>query len=167
MKKVFTLHLGDEEFVIPNEEWFNDLPNMIDKIKNKPAKRIWDLSNEQLVSLRKQISLGSMYYSDYENDLGINCAEAIDFFDGYIEYLWEEAEEQGLDDVDDLDTEYNLLNWAGCCEADEGERNYYKENYPQHEQSNDNEKLEFLEELLDVYDELGYDETIEWLYIVA
>lgn len=47
--------------------------------------KIKDLNTTQLITLRKQIVLNSLYYSDYENDFDIDPHEVCDFFDGYLE----------------------------------------------------------------------------------
>ena len=39
------------------------------------------LNKDQLWNLRRQIVLGSLYYSDYVNSYGIDCHPVCDFFD--------------------------------------------------------------------------------------
>ena len=79
--------------------------------------KITELSKEQLAQLRKEISLTSVFVSDYENTLGIEPHEASAFFDGYADYLEELMKENGLTDSDfytalkDYDTEDNLYCW--------------------------------------------------------
>lgn len=76
------------------------------------------LTNEQLKQLRSEIVLGSLYTSDYKNSLNIDSREAQDFFDGYVEYLWEIAEENGSNDIDDYDTQENLESWYNCFDEE-------------------------------------------------
>ena len=52
-----------------------------------------EMSKRNLWALRTEITLGSLYTSDYENSFQILPRMVQDFFDGYIEYLWELAEE--------------------------------------------------------------------------
>ena len=76
------------------------------------------LTMEQLKQLRSEIVLGSLYTSDYKNSLNIDIREVQDFFDGYVEYLWEIAEENGGDDIDDYDTQENLESWYNCFDEE-------------------------------------------------
>lgn len=76
------------------------------------------LTNEQLKQLRSEVVLGSLFTADYSNTLNIDIREVQDFFDGYVEYLWEIAEENGGDDVYEYDTQENLESWYNCFEED-------------------------------------------------
>ena len=51
-----------------------------------------ELTFEDVVELRKQICFGSMFISDYENDLGVDKYQVCNFFDGYFDFLVDEAE---------------------------------------------------------------------------
>ena len=73
---------------------------------------------EQLKQLRSEIVLGSLYTSDYKNSLNIDIREVQDFFDGYVEYLWEIAEENGSSDIDEYDTQENLESWYNCFDEE-------------------------------------------------
>lgn len=74
------------------------------------------MTKQMLWRLRQEISLNSMYYSDY----------VCDFFDGYLEYLNEIMQEQipAYDDAEFFDwlpvydNAENLWNWYGCFEDD-------------------------------------------------
>jgi hypothetical protein len=57
-------------------------------------KRFEDFTREDLGQLRSEIRLNSLFYSDYENSFGINRKSVALFFDSYIDFLWEEAEEK-------------------------------------------------------------------------
>lgn len=77
------------------------------------------LTREELWDLRKEIVLNSLYTSDYENTHHILPRDAQNFFDGYVEYLYELAEENGEEpDIHDLCIKYdnadNLENWYYC-----------------------------------------------------
>ena len=79
------------------------------------------LTKEELWDLRKEIVLNSLFTSDYENTHHILPKDVQDFFDGYIEYLYELAEENGENpDIQDLCIKYdnadNLENWYYCFE---------------------------------------------------
>lgn len=79
------------------------------------------LTKEELWDLRKEIVLNSLFTSDYENTHHILPRDVQDFFDGYIEYLYELAEENGENpDIQDLCKKYdnpdNLENWYNCFE---------------------------------------------------
>ena len=76
------------------------------------------LTMEQLKQLRSEIVLGSLYTSDYKNSLNIDIREVQDFFDGYVEYLWEIAEENGGADIDEYDTQENLESWYNCFDEE-------------------------------------------------
>ena len=79
------------------------------------------LTDKALIELRKDIRLGSLYISDYNNRFGIDPNQVSDFFDGYIEYLEEMAEEDGFDFggeyyefIEKYDNDTNLVGWYGC-----------------------------------------------------
>ena len=59
-----------------------------------------EMSKRNLWALRTEITLGSLYTSDYENSFQILPRMVQDFFDGYIEYLWELAKENNKKDMD-------------------------------------------------------------------
>lgn len=85
------------------------------------------MTQEQLWGLRGQISLCSLFYSDYSNTYGIDCHVVCDFFDGYAEYLSElmNDDEQGRGDnhffehLDQYDTSENLWDWYHCFFEDD------------------------------------------------
>lgn len=53
-------------------------------------RHIPELSRRELQELRKQISVGSIYLSDYYNTLGVPKEEASSYAEGYLDYLQEE-----------------------------------------------------------------------------
>lgn len=81
-------------------------------------KRFEDFTKEDLQQLRNEITLNSLNTSDYDNSFGILPKSAQEFFEGYIDYLVELAEEGGqYDDIDaafELDTIENLVVWFNC-----------------------------------------------------
>lgn len=87
----------------------------------KGFHRGW-LTEKALIELRKDIVLNSIYVSDYKNRFKIEPEEVCSFFNGYIEYLEEIAEEDNFDFdnegwsafIDKYDTDKNLLGWYGC-----------------------------------------------------
>lgn len=84
------------------------------------------MTKQMLWNLRQEISLNSMYYSDYRNSLSIDEHAVCDFFDGYLEFLSEIMQEEILayDDAEFFDwlpvydNAENLWNWYGCFEDD-------------------------------------------------
>lgn len=81
-------------------------------------KKFEDLTQNELWSLRNEIVLNSHFIADYENSFGFSAKSICDFFDGYMDYIWELAKEQ-IDEptneqVFDYDTSENLLLWFNC-----------------------------------------------------
>ena len=81
-------------------------------------------SENKLWALRQQITLGSIYFKDYQNELGVEEHTCSDFFDGYLDYLEELMKEDGIPDdrawdyLKYYDTREELWNWYGCFEED-------------------------------------------------
>lgn len=78
---------------------------------------------KELVQLRKEIVLNSIYISDYENSFNIDPHTVYGFFDGYMEYLQELEREDGENlDIDEFferyDTTENLLEWYSYFDKD-------------------------------------------------
>lgn len=79
------------------------------------------LNKKQLKQLRKEIVLNSLYLNDYDNSFFIKNKTVCDFFDSYIEYLYELASEKNIDDndvLDKLDNIDNLYNYYLSFEYD-------------------------------------------------
>lgn len=80
------------------------------------------LSRAKLLKLRKEIPLYSLYFSDYENSLGIDSQYVCDFFTGYSDFLWELMDEDDIPDEDRMDklhlydTIDNLENYQNMVE---------------------------------------------------
>lgn len=100
------------------------------------------LTDKSIIELRRDVSLGSVFISDYENRFGISPEQVCTFFDGYNSFIEELIEnnnavrpypaETGDFDKDwkarrdwekeynkvyaEYDNDYNLLEWYGCYE---------------------------------------------------
>ena len=85
-------------------------------------KRFEDLTRRDLIKLRKEIVLNSLFISDYENSFGFSPKSVNLFFDSYISFLDELAEEDNFntDDINKFFNKYdtidNLENWYNCYE---------------------------------------------------
>ena len=83
-------------------------------------KKFDDMTIEDLKILRGEIELNGIWLSDYENSFGFSEKSMGAFFDGYVSYLEELANEDGYDWsthkqlFDEYDTEDNLLAWYNC-----------------------------------------------------
>ena len=80
-------------------------------------KAFEELTSAELLQLRKEIILNSILIYDYTNSFGFNPWDICSFFDGYVSYLEELAEEDGYEGIDYLmkyDTEENLYSWFLC-----------------------------------------------------
>lgn len=82
------------------------------------------LTKKQLKQLRNEITLNSLFLKDYNNSLFIKEKTACNFFDGYIEYLYEIAADDNfnsdnvLDVIDRYDNINNLYNYYTSMEYD-------------------------------------------------
>lgn len=79
------------------------------------------LTADEIIALRKQIVLNSIYYADYQNDFDVDSHDVCDFFDGFLEFITCEAEENGENYDNDFsallakyDNEYYLREWCSC-----------------------------------------------------
>lgn len=85
-------------------------------------KVVWD--KETLWDLRKEISLCSIFVSDYHNTFGVDENICYLFFDSYGDYLQELMEENGIPDekyfefLATYDTPENLYAWYSCYEEE-------------------------------------------------
>lgn len=79
-----------------------------------------NLTHEELMQLRNEITLNSLYIADYCNDFGFNSVDIAQFFEGYLDYICEIAKEDGITDLDVIfdayDTENNLIGYFNCCD---------------------------------------------------
>lgn len=82
------------------------------------------LNKDQLWNLRRQIVLGSLYYSDYVNSYDIDCHPVCDFFDSFLSFVEEEMQNE-IPNYDDknffrllpaYDNAEKLWEWYCCFE---------------------------------------------------
>lgn len=74
------------------------------------CRRMWDLSYDELLALYGQIRIGSIYGSDYFNDLGVTGDEVCEYAESYLEWLDMKADE-GEPEED------NAENFADYCQS--------------------------------------------------
>jgi len=55
--------------------------------KLKPLRQVSDLSEDELISLWRQIRVGSIFYNDYTNTLGIERKYLSDVCDAYLDAI--------------------------------------------------------------------------------
>lgn len=82
-------------------------------------KRFEDFDENDLAKLRKEICLNSIYVADYENSFAIAPESVCAFFDGFVSFMQELAEENNEDISDSdifekYDTIDNLVSWYYC-----------------------------------------------------
>lgn len=83
---------------------------------------VWNEKN--LWKLRKEISLCSLFVSDYRNTFDVDRNVCYVFFDGYSNYLQELMEENEIpderyfDELENYDTPENLYDWYCCFEEE-------------------------------------------------
>lgn len=81
-----------------------------------------EITINEVLELRKEIVLCSLYYADYENSFGVEKHSCFDFFDGYAEFLGELMKEDGISDneyfdhVGLYDNDETLTEWFYCFE---------------------------------------------------
>ena len=75
-----------------------------------------NLTANELWNIRKQIKLGSIYVSDFNNREGYKAEDISNFFDGYVEYIYELMGEDGADEdaFSSYDNIENLERWFYC-----------------------------------------------------
>lgn len=79
-------------------------------------------TKEELWQLRNEIVLNSLYLKDYSNLFEIPEDVCYNFFEGYVEELCLQAEDEGFkwEDIIDVfnkyDTPENLYYYYSCCE---------------------------------------------------
>jgi hypothetical protein len=79
-------------------------------------------TQDKLWELRQQITLNSLFISDYENFMGVDAHVVSDFFDSYVDYLEEQCEDKycrtpTMEEIFAEDNPDNLWNWFGCYET--------------------------------------------------
>lgn len=79
-------YADDEQYVVV--ECGGDI--VVDYSYNCPLDRdIYDLDEDELKDLRGQICVGSIYYSDYRNEYGVDPRLLLSVCDDYLEWLYE------------------------------------------------------------------------------
>lgn len=66
------------------------------------------MTKQELQQLRNEITLNSLYTSDYENSFNIDPRQVQDFFDGWLEYCSEDIEY--TNDIDYYNTLFKIAN---------------------------------------------------------
>ena len=83
-------------------------------------KKFDEMTIEDLKILRGEIKLNGIFLSDYKNSFGFSERSMGAFFDGYVSYLIELADEDEYEWstfeqlYNEYDTEDNLLAWYNC-----------------------------------------------------
>lgn len=85
-------------------------------------KKFEDFSKEDLWKLRCEVSVNSLYYSDYHNSFGLDTHSVCDFFDGWLDFVEELMVEDGHKDAgnkffdyfDQYDNAETLEQWYYC-----------------------------------------------------
>lgn len=85
-------------------------------------KKFEDFSKEDLWKLRCEVSVNSLYYSDYHNSFGLDTHSVCDFFDGWLDFIKEQMMEDGHKDAgdkffdyfDQYDNAETLEQWYYC-----------------------------------------------------
>lgn len=98
----------DEEYVPIKDEDLEEVSKAVRKELNDI--HLYELTEEEVEKLRKQIVMGSLYVADYENTFGVNPNEVCSYADGYLETK-ENPEEYG-----EYDTFYDYIQsveWIG------------------------------------------------------
>lgn len=76
---------------------------------------IKDLTENQIIALRNEIVLNSLFMGDYHNSFAIEPTEVCDFFDGFVSWAYENWKEthDNPDDfsIEDIDTVANLIEY--------------------------------------------------------
>ena len=84
------------------------------------TKNFENLTKEELVELRKEIILNSLFVDDYENSFGFDANHIATFFEGYVSYLEELANEDGFkyhtafELFEKYESDENLWSWFNC-----------------------------------------------------
>ena len=93
---------------------------------------------KNLKKLRSEIVLNSIYYADFKNSFGIDEKIVAAFFDGYVDFLFELADEANfnggeVETINKYDTTENICDWY-ICHDDFGD-----EDYPDEEEENNDD----------------------------
>lgn len=103
--------------VVDEIEWRSD--EIEESLKETKEDTI-ELTTDDILKLRKEITLNSAETIDYTNTLGVDPNWVANFFDGYLDYLVEIAEEENAVDFLDLDNEDTLKDWITIVAGADG-----------------------------------------------
>ena len=78
--------------------YLRDLNEIVSLTDIDVPRSIYDLSRDELISLRKQICIGSDYYSDFNNDMFVPRDEVLDASEGFLNFQYEEYGEEECDE---------------------------------------------------------------------
>lgn len=123
------------EFGVAYNEVISSVCKFFDwcKIKEKEEidsiKTMANLTDEEILKLRKDVVLFSMYVKDYRNNIGIDPHEVCDFFFGYEDYIYDMMREDGKDysELDKYDTDDNIIEFYHSIEYTDGYVKMHKE----------------------------------------
>ena len=74
-------------------------------------RHVNELTFFEILDLRSQIVLNSVFLNDYENNMGVDPREVMNFFDGYVDYLEEIRKDECGSCWEDYDNQYTLKDW--------------------------------------------------------
>ena len=77
------------------------------------VKHIKDLDINDIMELRNEIVLGSLFYRDYRNSFGIDEHEVCDFFDGFLDYACDEYKDRHGKEAWDIGVIYDEFDNEG------------------------------------------------------
>lgn len=83
----------------------------------------FEWNESTLWQLRQEITLCSLFLSDYRNTFWVTKFDCCTFFEGYSDYLQELMEYDGIPDkwyyeaLNDYDTPENLYAWYCCFDS--------------------------------------------------
>lgn len=76
---------------------------------------IKDLNESQVIQLRNEITLNSLFLGDYKNSFGIDVEEVCNFFDSFLSWAYDKWKENHTEkakcEITDLDTYVNLREY--------------------------------------------------------
>ena len=169
---VFFKLLDEDDYEVTDLSNY-DISRILRACKLYKAPTISDLTDDELIQLRSEISLNSIYLSDYKNSFGIDPEDAMDFFNGFYDYMYYlaecEIEDEGMEaDDNTLDELANSFDNNGALidyASDYDDSDEYREI---DESMNDTSKLDTLIENMfddvDVYSE-GLRSIADMIYI--
>jgi hypothetical protein len=117
--KVLTDYFNDEKGLQTNSYKLSSVADYLSDtygfcvLSFEVVKDFEDLDRDELWEIRKQIVLNSLFEYNYFVKEGYNPCDLSSFFDGYVDYLYEIAEDNG-GEWTDYDNKDNLFCWYNC-----------------------------------------------------